>query len=96
VTNKRGHFAVRIAVVALLLVFLVVCGAHLGGLSHDDAGGLHSIAMAVVTFLAVALLLGAAARAGAQRHRSTGGSLAAYAFRAAVAWIQGISRPLRC
>jgi hypothetical protein len=58
--DKKTHVALRIALLALILVFVVVCGAHLGGLSHDDAGGVHSIATAIL--IAVAVVAGPAGR----------------------------------
>src|SRR5881227_279161 len=59
--NKKAHVAIRITLLALILVFMIVCGLHLGGLSHDDGNGKHSIATAIVVALAIALALQAAA-----------------------------------
>jgi magnesium-transporting ATPase (P-type) len=58
--DRKTHVALPIALLALILVFVVVCGAHLGGLSHDDAGGVHSIATAIL--IAVAVVPGPAGR----------------------------------
>jgi hypothetical protein len=43
------------------MAFSIVCGAHLGGLRHDDSGGAHSINTAFAIAVAVALVLQAAA-----------------------------------
>src|SRR5947207_15606070 len=52
---------------------MIVCGLHLGGLSHDDGNGKHSIATAIVVALAIALALQAAAnREGVWPHQATG------------------------
>src|SRR6266478_8723084 len=37
--NEKTHVALRIALLGLIMVFVIVCGAHLGGLRHDDSGG---------------------------------------------------------
>jgi len=95
--NKKGPLALRIAVVALILIFLVVCGAHLGGLSHDDASGVHCIASAIVIALAVVLVMQAAARSeGVRLDQATGEHGSLFGSRATLRTLTGVLTPLRC
>ena len=95
--NKKGPLALRIAVVALILIFLVVCGAHLGGLSHDDASGVHCIATAIVIALAVVLVMQAAARReGVRLDQATGEHGPVFGSRATLRTLTGVLTPLRC
>ena len=94
--NKKGH-VLRIAVLALILIFLVVCGAHLGGLSHDDGGGVHSMATAIVIAVAVALVLQAASnREGVRPDQTTGKQGPLFGRSAMSSGRTGILTPLRC
>jgi uncharacterized membrane protein YoaK (UPF0700 family) len=95
--NKKSHVALRIALLALILIFLVVCGAHLGGLSHDDAGGVHSIATAIVIAVAVALVVQAPAnREGVLPDQATGKHGPLFGRRAMPRGLTGVLTPLRC
>jgi membrane protein YdbS with pleckstrin-like domain len=95
--NKKTHVALRIALLALILVFVVVCGAHLGGLRHDDAGGVHSIATAIVIAVAVVLVLRAAAnREGVRPHQATLEHGPLFGRRAMPGRLTGVLTPLRC
>ena len=95
--NRKRHVALRIALLALILVFVVVCGAHLGGLSHDDGGGVHSIATAIVIAVAVVLVLQAAANwEGVRPHQATGKHGPLFGRRAMPDRFTGVLTPLRC
>ena len=95
--NKKSHVALRIALLALILIFLVVCGAHLGGLSHDETGGVHSIATAIVIAVAVGLVLQAAAnREGVRPDQATGKHGPLFGRRAMPRGLTGVLTPLRC
>ena len=95
--NKKSHVALRIALLALILIFLVVCGAHLGGLSHDDIGGVHSIATAIVIVIAVGLVLQAAAnREGVRPDQAAGRHGPLFGRWAMPRGLTGVLTPLRC
>ncbi len=95
--NKKAHVAIRITLLALILVFMIVCGLHLGGLSHDDGNGKHSIATAIVVALAIALALQAAAnREGVWPHQATGEHGLFSGYRPTPRRLTGVLTPLRC
>ena len=95
--SKKGHVALRPALLALILIFLVVCGAHLGGLSHDEASGVHCIATAIFIAFAVAVVLQAAAnRETARPDHATGERGPLFDRRATPRRLTGVLTPLRC
>ena len=95
--NKKAHVGIRITLLALILVFMIVCGLHLGGLSHDDGNGKHSIATAIVVALAIALVLQAAAnREGVWPHQATGEHGPFSGYRPTPRHLPGVLTPLRC
>jgi len=95
--NKKAHVAIRITLLALILVFMIVCGLHLGGLSHDDGNGKHSIATAIVVALAIALVLQAAAnREGVWPHQATGEHGPFSGYGPTPRHLPGVLTPLRC
>ena len=95
--NKKGPLALRIALLALILIFLVVCGAHLGGLSHDDASGMHCIATAIFIAFAVAVVLkDAANRETGRPDHATGEHGPLSGRRATLRQLTGVLTPLRC
>jgi hypothetical protein len=95
--NRKGPLALRVALLALILIFLVVCGAHLGGLSHDEAGGVHCIATAIFIAFAVAVVLQAAAnRETARPDHATGEHGPLSGRRTTLRRLTGVLTLLRC
>lgn len=95
--TQRANVALRIAPLALVLIFLVVCGAHIGGITHDDARGVHSLATVIVIAVAVALALQAAAtRSNALLDGAPTKRWAPVASPVTPGSDPGVLRPLRC
>ena len=95
--HKKAHVAIRITLLALILIFLVVCGAHLGGLSNDEASGVHCIATAIFIAFAVAVVLQAAAnRETGRPDHATGEHGPLSGRRATPRRLTGVLTPLRC
>jgi hypothetical protein len=86
----------RVTLLALILIFLVVCGAHLGRLSHDETGGVHCIATAIFIAFAVAAVLQAAANRETARPDHAMGELGPLSGRRATPCrLTGVLTPLR-
>ncbi|GAC1364085.1 MAG: hypothetical protein NVSMB32_06270 [Actinomycetota bacterium] len=88
--------AIRIGLLGLLLVFLVVCGAHVGGLSHDAASGTHSLEVGIVIVWGAVLGLGALAAPQPVLRWGGGEPWTAVAPWAASGMNRGVLIPLRC
>jgi len=85
----------RFTLLALLLVFVIVCGVHVGGLHHDGDAHALGMAIAITSALALALAAGLSGLSAALDQAGPGGRLAATsALDDAIG--PGVLAPLRC
>jgi len=93
--GARTGAVLRLTLLVLLLVFVIVCGVHVGGLHHDGDAHALGMAIAITSALALALAAGLSGLSAALNQAGPGGRLAAtYALADAID--PGVPGPLRC
>ena len=93
--RRRTDALLRLMFMVLLLVFVIVCGVHIGGLHHDGDAHALGMAIAITSALALALAAGLSGLSAALDQAGPGGRLAATsALDDAIG--PGVLAPLRC
>ena len=93
--GARTGAVLRLTLLVLLLVFVIVCGVHVGGLHHDGDAHALGMAIAITSVLALALAAGLSGLSAAL-NEGAHGSCTAATYPVAGAIEPGAPSPLRC